>query len=189
MLSAHTSFKVYAEGISQGYLGGDMGSYVIRHNPFAMLSDVAGNSQVANSTICPFSQFAVDVANDSLPQFSYIVPDVDDDAHNGTPLEADNWLQANVVAPLTSLNAFRSEGDGVLIVAFDEAETSDTSHGGGHVAAVFWGPNVKPGYRQTSDAIYQHESMLLTIMDGLGLSNPPGLAANAPSMGEFFVQK
>ena len=41
MLSAKVSFKVYAEGIKQGYVGGNTGLYVIRHNPFAMLSDVA----------------------------------------------------------------------------------------------------------------------------------------------------
>jgi hypothetical protein len=26
-------------------------------------------------------------------------------------------------------------------------------------------------------------------MDALGLSDPPGAAANAPAMGEFFVQR
>src|SRR5438270_13704930 len=41
MLAANVSFKVYAEGISRGYLGGNTGLYVRRHNPFAMLSDLA----------------------------------------------------------------------------------------------------------------------------------------------------
>jgi phosphatidylinositol-3-phosphatase len=189
MLAAGVSFRVYAEGITQGYIGGNTGAYLIRHNPFAMLSDVADSPQVASNTIRPFSQFAVDLANNALPEFSYIVPDVDDDAHNGTPLEADSWLQANVVTPLSSFSAFQSGGDGILIVDFDEAATSDTSHGGGQVAPVFWGPNVKVGYRQTTSTIYQHESMLSTMMAALGLANPPGLAANAPTMGEFFVQK
>lgn len=189
MLAAGVSFKVYAEGITQGYVGGNTGAYVIRHNPFAMLSDVASNPQVANSVICPFSQFAVDLANNALPEFSFVVPDVYDDAHSGTPLAADSWLQANLVTPLSGFSAFQSGGDGILIVDFDEAATTDTAHGGGHVAAVFWGPNVKAGYQQTSSTIYQHESMLATIMDALGLTNPQGLAANAPTMGEFFVQK
>ncbi len=35
------TFRIYAEGITQGYVGGDTGLYLIRHNPFAMLSDVA----------------------------------------------------------------------------------------------------------------------------------------------------
>ena len=189
MLSANVSFRIYAEGITQGYVGGDTGLYLIRHNPFAMLSDVAGNTQVAQQVIWPFSQFAADVVANNLPQFSYIVPDVDDDAHDGTPLEADTWLQSSVISPLSNSTAFQSGGDGILIVDFDESLDSDTAYGGGHVAPVFWGPKVKAGHQQGSATIYQHESMLLTVMDSLGLSNPPGAAANAPAMGEFFVQK
>jgi phosphatidylinositol-3-phosphatase len=189
MLAAGVSFRIYAEGIVQGYVGGDTGAYLIRHNPFAMLSDIADNPQVADSTIWPFSQFSVDLANNALPEFSYIVPDVDDDAHDGTPLQADSWLQANVVTPLSGFSAFQSGGDGILIVDFDEADTSDTSYGGGHVAPVFWGPNVKMGYQQTLSTIYQHESTLATIIAALNLTNPPGAAASAPTMGEFFVQK
>ena len=74
MLAANIPFKIYAEGISRGYVGGNTGPYLIRHNPFAMLSDIAKNSQVANQVIWPFSQFAIDLANGTLPEFSYIVP-------------------------------------------------------------------------------------------------------------------
>ena len=189
MLDSGVSFKIYAEGIPQGYVGGDTGLYLIRHNPFAMLSDVADNPQVANECIWPFTQFAADLASGALPEFSYIVPNVDDDAHNGTPLQADTWLQTNVIAPLSNSAAFASGGDGALIVDFDEAADADTTNGGGHVAPVLWGPNVKAGYRQSSTTVYQHQSMLLTVMDALRLANPPGAAANAPSMAEFFVQK
>ncbi|HEY1766820.1 MAG TPA: alkaline phosphatase family protein [Terracidiphilus sp.] len=189
LLAAGISFRVYAEGITQGYVGGNTGLYLIRHNPFAMLSDVASNPQVANEVICPFTQFAVDVANGTLPAYSFIVPDVNDDAHNGTPHQADTWLEANVVNPLSSYPAFEPGGDGVLIVDFDEAEDSDTTHGGGQVAPVLWGPIVKPGYVQSSTTVYQHESMLRTVMEALQLANPPGNAATAPSMAEFFVQK
>ncbi len=189
MLAANVSFKVYAEGISRGYLGGNTGLYVIRHNPFAMLSDVADNAQVANQVICPFSQFAADLASHSLPQFSFIVPDINDDAHNGTPQQADSWLQANIVSALSGDSAFQPGGDGVLIVLFDESVITDVAHGGGHIAAVLWGPIVRAGFTQTSTTVFQHESMLRTVMESLQLQNPPGAAANAPSMAEFFVQK
>lgn len=188
MLAANVSFRVYAEGITRGYLGGNTGLYLIRHDPFAMLSDIANNPQVASQVIWPFTQFATDVSSGTLPEFSFIVPDVNDDAHNGTPSQADAWLQANVVTPLSKYSAFQPGGNGVLIVDFDEAATSDTTHGGGHVAATFWGPGAKSGYTQASSTVYQHESMLHTIMSELGLSNPPGAAANAPSMSEFFVK-
>ena len=189
MLASGVPFRIYAEGITQGYLGGNTGPYLIRHNPFAMLSDIADSATVANQTIWPFSEFAIDLANGTLPEFSYIVPDVNDDAHDGTPRQADAWLQSNVVGPLSSYYAFEPGGDGLLIVDFDEAETSDTTYGGGHISPVLWGPDVKVGYTQTSATIYQRQSMLSTMMEALGLSNPPGAAATAPSMAEFFVQK
>ena len=189
MLASGVSFKIYAEGITHGYLGGNTGLYLIRHNPFAMLSDVADNPQVANQCIWPFTQFAADLASGTLPDFSYIVPNVDDDAHNGTPQQADAWLQTNVIAALSNSSAFASGGDGILIVDFDEAAESDTTYGGGHVAAVFWGPSVRVDFTQTSTTVYQHPSMLRTVMETLGLSDPPGAAASAPSMSEFFAQK
>ena len=73
-----------------------------------------------------------------------------------------------------------------MVVNFDEAADSDTSHGGGHVAAVMWGPIVQAGYKQKSSTVYQHPSMLRTEMELLRLSNPPGAAASAPVMSEFF---
>jgi acid phosphatase len=189
MLAANISFRIYAEGISRGYVGGNTGLYLIRHNPFAMLSDIASSPQIANQVIWPFSQFATDLANGTLPEFSYIVPDVNDDAHNGTPQQADTWLQTNVVLPLSNDSAFAPGGDGLLIVDFDEAANSDSTHGGGHVAPVFWGPLAKTGYTQTSTTLYQHQSMLRSMMGLLGLPNPPGAAASAPSMSEFFTGK
>ncbi len=189
MLAANVSFKIYAEGITQGYLGGNTGAYLIRHNPFAMFSDIAGNVAVSNAVLCPFVRFASDLANNTLPQFAFIVPDVDDDAHNGTPEQADTWLQTKVVNPLAADSAFKTGGNGLLIVEFDEADDSDVSYGGGQVAPVLWGPIVKTGYRQTSLTIYQHQSMLRTMMEALELTNPPAAAAKAPSMAEFFVQQ
>ena len=186
MLAANIPFRIYAEGISRGYVGGNTGAYLIRHNPFAMLSDIANNPTVANQTIWPFTQFATDLANGTLPEFSFIVPNVDDDAHDGTPQQADSWLETNVVTRLSNDPAFQSGGDGLLIVDFDEAATADATHGGGHVPAVFWGPFAKVDYSQTSTTLYQHQSMLRTVMDTLGLTNPPAAAATAPSMSEFL---
>lgn len=188
MLSSKVAFKVYAEGIKQGYTGGNTGLYVVRHNPFALLSDVADNPQVAGQVLQPFSQFPADAANKSLPAFSFIVPDLNDDAHNASPQSADAWLQSNVIGPLAANPAFQAGGDGLLIVDFDESVVSDVTNGGGHVAPTLWGPIVKSGYTQTSTTLYQHQSTLRTIMEVLGLTNPPGAAASAPDMSEFFIK-
>ena len=186
MLSSGTTFRIYAESVPRGYVGGNTGLYVIRHNPFALLSDIADSKTVAYAHLYPFTQFATDVANGTLPQYSFIVPNIDDDAHSASPQKADTWLHSKVIAPLSTNSSWEPGGTGVLIVDFDESVDSDTAHGGGHVAAVFWGPNVKAGYKQTSSTIFQHQSMLRTEMELLGLSSQPAEAASAPTMTEFF---
>jgi acid phosphatase len=189
MLAANIPFRIYAEGIPRGYVGGNTGLYLVRHNPFARLSDIAKDPGVANQTIWPFTQFATDLANGTLPQFSFIVPDVDHDAHNGTPQQADFWLQTNIIVPLSNNSFFAPGGDGLLIVEFDEAADTDITGGGGHIAPVLWGPAAKIGYTQTSTMLYQHQSMLRSVMELLGLPNPPGAAAIASSMDEFLIEK
>lgn len=182
LVKAGKSWKAYEESIpSQGYLGGDQGAYVRRHNPFSLLSDVQDNSaQTAN--IVPFTQFTSDLANNSLPQYAFIAPDVNHDAHNGTLAAADSWLQSNVPA-LLSNTAFQSSG--LLIITFDESENSDVQNGGGHVATVIISSQAKKGYQ--SQTMYQHQSILRLILAGSGVDSFPGMAGNAPDMTEFFT--
>lgn len=189
MLAAGDTFKIYAQDIPLGYLGRTIGTYSSVIDPFVMLSDVANNPKVANQSIWPFTQFEIDLNANALPDFSYLLPNLKDDAHSGTAQKADAWLETNVIVPLTSNPAFQSGGDGVLIVLFDEGAKSDRTHGGGHIAPIFWGPNVKAGYTQTSTTRYQHQSMLRTILQALQLSDNLAAASAAPSMGEFFAQK
>lgn len=178
---ANKTWKAYEESIpSAGYLGGDVPPYVRRHNPFSYLSDVQQvSSQAAN--IVPFSQFASDLANNTLPQYSFIAPDVNNDAHNGTLAAADSWLQSNI-APLISSSTFQNGG--LLIITFDESEDTDTDRGGGHVATVIVSSKSKSKYQSTT--VYQHQSLLRLVLAASGLSTFPGLAGSAPEMAEFF---
>jgi acid phosphatase len=181
LVKAGKSWKSYAESIpSAGYLGGDAPPYVRRHNPLTYLSDVQqDSSQAAN--IVPFSQFATDVANNTLPQFSFISPDVNNDAHDGTLAAADSWLQSNI-APLIASSTFQNGG--LLIVTFDESEDSDAEHGGGHVATVIVSSRSKSKYQSQTE--YQHQSVLRLVLAASGVNSFPGLAGTAPDMTEFF---
>ena len=175
------TWKSYAESLPYaGYTGGDTGAYVKRHNPFSYFSEVVNSSEKYN--LVQFTQFATDLANNQLPNFSFIVPNLLDDAHNGTLGQADAWLSQHI-APLLTNATFQR--DGVLIIVFDESTTSDTQGGGGHVAAVVIGPRVKSGYRST--ATYQHQSTLKSLLQALGVTSFPGAAQSAPDMGEFFT--
>ena len=181
LVKAGKSWKAYEEAIpSAGYLGGDAVPYLHHHNPFSYLSDVQSDpSQAAN--IVPFSQFASDLANNTLPQFSFISPDVNDDAHDGTLAAADSWLQSNV-APILASSIFRNSG--LLIITFDEGATIDVDHGGGHVATVIISLNSKQNYQ--SQTVYQHQSTLRLVLAVSGVNRFPGLAGTAPDMTEFF---
>jgi len=181
LVSAGKTWKAYEESIpSAGYLGGDAPPYVRRHNPFSFLSDVQNNtSQAAN--IVPFTQFATDLANNSLPNYSFIAPDVNNDAHNGTLAAADSWLQSNI-APLVASSTFQNGG--LLVIIFDEAESNDLDHGGGQVPAVIVSSNSKSNFQ--SQTLYQHQSTLRLVLEALGVDKFPGQAASAPEMAEFF---
>ena len=181
LVKAGKSWKAYEESIpSAAYLGGDAAPYVRRHNPFSYLSDTQqDSSQAAN--IVPFSEFSSDLANNTLPQFAFIAPDVNHDAHNGTLAAADAWLQSNI-APLLANPSFQSSG--LLIITFDESEDADLDHGGGHVATIIISSKSKAKYQ--SQTVYQHQSTLRLVLAASGVDSFPGNAADATDMTEFF---
>jgi phosphatidylinositol-3-phosphatase len=190
LTNSRKTWRGYFESMpSRGYMGGDTGSYVSRHNPFRWYSDVA-NSSTLQDNMYPLTQLALDVKANSFRNFSYIVPNVLHDADGtGTQsaaallLTADNWLKTNI-APLLATPPFQSGGDGILMIVFDEGRvkgksgdsTSDNSCSpsipsgcGGHVAFVTIGPHVLAGSSTTH--VYHFENMLHTIIHLLGMSD------------------
>lgn len=192
LTAAGKSWKVYAESLpSAGYTGSDVYPYMKHHNPFAYFSDVAGGPGAAN--LLPYSSFAADLSAGNLANFVFILPNAKSDMHDcpsgmgGVCTLAekqrygDAWLQANL-SPILASSAFTNGG--LLIVNFDESYDTDKVNGGGHVLTVLVSPKAKPGY--SSSTMYQHESLLRLMLEGLGVTNLPGAAASAPKMSEFF---
>jgi len=186
------TWKVYAESLpSTGYTGGDTGAYSKHHNPFAYFSDVL-NSAAQKQNIVPFTQFSSDVASGNLPNFSFVIPNLQNDAHDcpggattctlyDKLANADQWLQTNI-APLIPSATFQQ--DGLLVITFDEADKSDSTNGGGRIATVVVSPKAKPAYR--SATFYQHQHLLRTILAALGMNSFLGASKYVGDMGEFF---
>jgi phosphatidylinositol-3-phosphatase len=191
LTGAGKTWKAYIESIPfVGYTGPSVGTYLKRHNPFAYLSDVGGSPAHAANMVT-FPQLSADLNAGSLPNFVYILPNSQDDAHDcpggGSSCTddqelaaADAWLKANI-DPVINNPKF---GNSVLIITFDESVTTDFTNGGGQVATVLVGPHVKTGFR--SSTMYQHQSLLHTMLQLLNVNDMPGASAVAASMGEFF---
>jgi len=192
LLSAGKTWKSYAESLpSVGYIGGDQYPYVRHHNPLSYFSDVT-NSSVQRLNLVPFTQFGADLNNNQLPNYSFVVPNQNHNAHdcptapsgctNDVKLAtADAWLRNNI-APLFNNPGFRQ--DGILILVFDEGFSTDTAHGGGHVVALAVGPGVKKGFKST--AFYQHQNVLRTTLDALGVHSYPGIGGSSADMTDLF---
>lgn len=192
LTQAGKTWKMYAEGLpSVGYLGPSVVPYDKNHDPFAYFSDTL-TSTTGAANIVPFTELQSDMANGTLPDFAMIVPSLEDDAHD-CPHEApqctdaqklanaDAWIQTNI-APLIASSAFNHS---VLILTWDESETSDTANGGGHIATILLGSPIKRNYQSTT--LYQHPSTLRLIIELLGGKDLPGAAGTAPDMTEFLV--
>jgi len=179
---AGLTWKVYAESLpTTGWMGGDSGAYLVRHNPAKYYSDVINSPQLQQNMV-PFTQFAADLAANKLPNYSIIVPNANNDAHNGTLAQADTWLKTNV-APLLSNASFQTGGDGLLIITFDECDAAVGACNEQVYTAVI-GPNVKRGFK--SALFYKHENALRTVLDSLGVNVHPGASAAAADMADFF---
>ncbi|HEY6967793.1 MAG TPA: alkaline phosphatase family protein [Candidatus Angelobacter sp.] len=182
MITAGKTWHEYSECLpNAGYFLGSMGCYVQHHNPLAYFSDVRGTAQANN--LVPFTQLQADITAGTLPNFGLIIPDNDHNAHTGTLADADTWLQTNVFQPLLSSPPFQANGDGLLVVVFDESLLSDIANGGGHIPAVLIGPLIKAGFQ--SAAFYQHQSLLRTVCDALQMP-PFGDAVSTTPMADFF---
>lgn len=176
---AGMSWKIYADSLpSVGYMGDFSGNYVKRHNPAVWYSDVV-NDPAQQQNVVPFTQLAADLAGKNLPNYTIIVPDLQHDAHDGTPAMADRWLSQNI-APLLNSAYFQPGGNGVMFITFDNGD-GDAQ---GQVFTAVIGQAVIPGSKV--DAPFRHENTLRTIMERLGLKNFPGASATASAMDQFF---
>ncbi len=181
--------------------------YERKHNPFVSYLDVQTNpARMAN--VVDLSQLNTDLANNNVPDYSWISPDQCNDMHGrggGGPSDpcdfsnvqgliatGDTFLK-NTVSAIMNSNAFN--GNSVIFITWDESDFpfSDVSGccdavpgaGGGHVVTITISHSShKP---RTSDVAYNHYSMLSTIEGGwsLGCLAFTCDTANVPTMSDL----
>ncbi len=156
------SFAGYSEDLpATGSTVCSAGGYARKHNPWSAFSNVPA---AANRpfTAFPKSDYA------KLPTVSYVVPNLDNDMHDGSVKQGDTWLKDN----LDGYRRWAATHNSLLVVTWDEDDFTRTNH----ILTVLVGPMVKSGV--TSGQYVTHDDVLRTIEDLTG-AEPVGNSADA----------
>ncbi len=140
--------------------------YTIHHNPFFYYNDIRSDSRRCNQVV-PLSQLDADLLANSVPDFTWITPNLIHDMHDGTVADGDQWL-ASMVPKIMQSATYRDNGQ--LIIVWDEGTVDETCcgvRGGGRVPLLAIAPDGPKGYRSTTPAT--HYNLLRTIEDLWGL--------------------
>ncbi|OLB78934.1 MAG: acid phosphatase [Actinobacteria bacterium 13_2_20CM_2_71_6] len=160
-------FVGYAQGMPvDGYTGCQFGPYRRKHNPWVNFSNLPANVNLR------FSRFPADFT--ALPTVAIVVPDQDNDMHDGSVAAGDAWAAAN----LGGYARWAMTHNSLLIVTFDE---SNDAHGN-QVPTVFYGQPVRPG---SYPGRIDHYSVLRTLEDMYGLPCLGNACAATPITGAW----
>ncbi|GAC1401085.1 MAG: phosphatidylinositol-3-phosphatase [Ktedonobacteraceae bacterium] len=169
LLGAKLSFAGYSEGLPAA---GDTScsnsatSYARKHVPWANFSDTNGPT-----TNLPYTSFPTTTAGySSLPTVSFVIPNLNNDMHDGSIQQGDTWLQQN----MNAYAQWAKTNNSLLLVTWDENDTS-TGDSSNQIATIFVGQHVQVG---TNNTTINHYSVLRTLEDMYGLA-PANNAANA----------
>ena len=167
LFDAGKTFVGYSEGLpSAGFTGCAAASgYARKHAPWVDFD------KLPSSINQPFSTFPV-ADFEQLPTVAVVVPSLNNDMHDGTVAQGDNWLKSRLGPYVQWSKAHNS----LLIVTWDE----DDGHHGNQILTIFHGPMVRPG--SYSEHI-SHYDVLRTLEDLLGLMHV-GKAASRRRSGD-----
>ncbi|MBY8885487.1 alkaline phosphatase family protein [Streptomyces sp. PTM05] len=167
LLASGRTFKGYSEGLPKtGSTSCTSGSYARKHSPWINFSNVPASDSV------PFSSFPTDYS--TLPTLSFVIPNLDDDMHDGTINQADTWLNKNLSAYATWAKANNS----LLIVTWDEDDYTENNQ----IPTIIVGDHVKTGhYSEDVD----HYDLLATLEQLYGLE-PVGQSADATPITDIW---
>jgi hypothetical protein len=160
------TFSSYSEGLpSPGFRGWTSGRYVRRHNPAPSFTNVPDFDNL------PFSSFPSDYTK--LPTVAFVVPNLDDDMHDGTIAAGDSWLRAHLDGYVQWARTHNS----LFVVTFDECAPSSPV-ATTPIATLFVGSGVPAGSFDIPANLYSL-LQLVVRMYGLGAL---GEDARAPSL-------
>ncbi|KAI0908844.1 phosphoesterase family-domain-containing protein [Ustulina deusta] len=183
--AAQVSWSIYQEdmpysGFQGTYVNQQNGAndYVRKHNPLVSY-DAVGTDVNRLAKTKNFTLFDRDLANDALPQWMFITPNMTNDGHDSTVTVAGKWAR-NFIDPLLSNSKFNKDRT-LIILTFDESESYLAEN---RVFSVLLGSAVPSSKVGTTDSTrYNHYSLTKTVEDNWALGD---LGQNDVSAVPFF---
>ena len=207
LIAAGLTFATYSENLPSVGFDGDSYStdpaksqYQRKHNPVAnwQAADAPANYHVPFTVNQPFTSFPTDPAGyATLPTVSIVVPDQQNDMHDGSIAQGDAWLKAQI---LDGYYQWAKTHNSLLIVTFDEDAGNAISN---QIVTIFAGAMIKPGnYFETNinppdtrppdggvitptGTAMTHYNVLRTLEEMYGLP-PIGGSANTPPITDVW---
>ncbi|ORW75480.1 alkaline phosphatase family protein [Mycobacterium saskatchewanense] len=169
LLAAGYTFAGFAEGLpAVGSTVCSAGKYARKHVPWANFSNVPPADSLPFSAF-PMGNYA------SLPTVSFVIPNNDDNMHDGSIPQGDAWLNQE----LSGYANWAVANNSLLIVTWDEDDSSTSRN---QIPTVFYGAHVRPGAYPEQ---ISHYNVLSTLEQMYGLPKI-GLAANAPAITDIW---
>jgi phosphatidylinositol-3-phosphatase len=116
-IAAGKSAKTYAESMASNCGLVTVSPYAVKHNPWAYFGSSATRANCNKFDVSTATLQTAESTN-TLPNAGFVVPNLADDAHNGTLATADSWLRTNLAKALASTDF--TSGRLVVIVTSDE---------------------------------------------------------------------
>ena len=173
--AANLSWMSYQEGMTTGTcpISSITGTnYAAKHDPFVFFQDVSGSTPSTSNAYCiahhkPYTSFATDLANGTMPSYVFITPDLCHDMHGASGCPSGTAAAANIKAGDTWLSselppilAYANAHDAVVYLIWDEGSNNQT------IPFLAFGPHIKTG---ASPTVYSHSALLKSIEKQLGV--------------------
>lgn len=157
------TWKTYAEGYpGNGFLGEEHGRYRRKHVPFLSFKSVQ-DSPRRLSYVVDLWEFFSDHRNNTLPNFSMIIPDMDNDGHDTGVGRASNSSKTFLSSLMNDAEMMKKT---LIIITFDEDNSTTWTN---DIYTAFYGAGVKAG--AISKTTYNHYNVLRTIEEIFNIGN------------------
>ena len=181
LIAAGFTFATFSQSLpyigfkGQGYTNEPgLDKYKRKHNPAVnwQALDAPAHNHLRPEANRPFTDFPTTAAGyDALPTVSFVVPNEQNNMHDGSIAAGDTWLRQN----LEGYRSWAMTHNSVLLLTFDE----DDRNNGNHIPTVFVGEPIIPGryseasIESTPGSGVDHYNILRTIerLYGLGFCN------------------